>query len=141
MPDAHTGAAVRIFLRALVWLAVGLIAPVLRFLLFGMPQLVPNGIAMCAELGIYGLSAAVLYRILPAKKPYVYVALGGAMLMGRAVWGLVYWVMMELGKVNFGWEIFLAGAFTDSLPGIGVQIVLIPIIVMALEKYTGREWK
>ena len=43
-------------------LAVGAIAPLLRFLLFGMPPIMPTGVAMCFELAVYGLLAAVSLR-------------------------------------------------------------------------------
>ena len=48
-------------------LAVGFIAPFLRFLLFHMPEM-PMGIAMAFELAAYGLLASLLYRALP-KSP------------------------------------------------------------------------
>ena len=47
--------------------AVGFIAPLLRFALFGMPPIFPTGVAMCFELATYGLVAGVLYRRLPKK--------------------------------------------------------------------------
>ena len=117
-------------------LVVGFIAPLLRFVLFGMPPLMPIGIAMCFELATYGLMAGLLYKWLPKKKPYVYVALIGAMLCGRVVWGVARVVLFGLGQSEFGWAAFMAGAFLNAIPGIILQIVLIPIIVMALQKYT-----
>ena len=120
-------------------LAVGLIAPLLRFVLFGMPPLMPIGIAMCVELAVYGLTAGLLYRLLPRKKPYVYVALLGAMLAGRILWGAAQYVLFGLGKTEFGWTAFLSGAFLNAIPGILVQLVLIPILVMVLQKYTYKE--
>ena len=119
-------------------LAVGLIAPLLRFLLFGMPPLFPTGIAMCFELAAYGFVAAVLYKILPKRKVFVYVSLIGAMLAGRIVWGVVRVIMYGLGKSEFGWMAFMSGAFINSIPGIIVQIIVIPILVIALQKYTTR---
>ena len=126
------------FCGPLYGLAVGAIAPVLRFFMFGMPPLMPIGAAMSFELATYGLVSALMYRILPKKKPYIYVSLIVAMLSGRAVWGLVRAVMYGLGKAEFGMPAFIAGAFTNAVPGIILQIVLIPILVMALEKYTDR---
>ena len=49
-------------------LAVGLVAPLLRFALFGMPPLMPTGIAMCFELATYGFVSGLLYKLLPGKK-------------------------------------------------------------------------
>lgn len=119
-------------------MAVGFIAPLLRFLIFGMPPLMPIGIAMCFELATYGLIAGVLYKLLPKKKLYIYVSLICAMLAGRVIWGAVRVVLYGLGKSEFGWAAFMSGAFLNAIPGIIVQIVLIPILVMALEKYTRQ---
>lgn len=119
-------------------LLVGMIAPILRFALFGMPQLMPIGIAMCFELGAYGLTAGLLYKWLPKKRFSIYVSLIGAMVLGRVIWGIARVVLFGLGQYEFGWAAFLAGAFVNAIPGIILQIVLIPIVVMALEKYTDR---
>ena len=115
-------------------LAVGLTAPLLRSVLFGAPPLMPIGIAMSFELAAYGLLSGLLYRILPKRRPYLYVSLLSAMLGGRLVWGAVRVILYGLGKSPFGWAAFLSGAFTNAIPGIVVQIVLIPVLVMALEK-------
>lgn len=117
-------------------LVIGFIAPLLRFLIFGMPPIMPTGIAMCFELATYGLVTALLYKYLPKKKPYIYVSLIGAMLAGRIIWGAARVVLYGLGKSEFGWAAFMSGAFLNAVPGIILQIVLIPILVMALKKYT-----
>ena len=120
-------------------MVVGFTAPLLRFVIFGMPPLMPRGIAMSFELAAYGLVAGLLYRLLPKRKSSVYISLLGAMLAGRVVWGAVRTVLYGLGKSEFGWATFLAGAFTTAIPGIILQIVLIPLLVMALEKSTRRD--
>lgn len=120
-------------------MAVGFIAPLLRFLIFGMPPIMPIGIAMCFELLTYGLVSALLYKALPAKRQYIYVSLIGAMLAGRVVWGAARVIMFGLGKSEFGWAAFLSGAFVNAVPGIILQIVLVPVIVMALQKYTKKQ--
>ncbi|MCQ2554189.1 MAG: ECF transporter S component [Clostridia bacterium] len=117
---------------------VGFIAPLLRFALFGMPPIMPTGIAMCFELATYGLISGLLYKKLPKKNAYVYVSLIVAMLCGRVVWGLARTVLAGLGKGTFGWAAFIAGGFTKAIPGIILHIVLIPVIVMALKKYTAK---
>lgn len=115
-------------------LAVGFVAPLLRFVLFGMPPLVPIGIPMSFELATYGVATGILYRVLPKKKVYIYVALVLAMLTGRIVWGVVKVIMYGLGQSEFGWTAFMAGAFINAIPGIIIQIILIPILVMILKK-------
>lgn len=119
-------------------LAVGFIGPLLRFMLFGMPPIMPTGIAMCFELAAYGLVAGLLYKKLPKKKGFIYVALICAMLCGRVVWGVARVVLFGLGKSEFGWAAFMSGAFLNAIPGIILQIILIPIIVMALGKHTEK---
>ncbi len=131
------------FLCGPAWAAVaGAIAPLLRFMLFGMPPLFPVGAEMCVELATYGAVSGVLYRLLPRKPVCVYASLLGAMLAGRIVWGVVRAVISGAGGAAFTWAAFLAGAFTQAVPGILLHIVLIPLIVLALQKalpWTRRE--
>lgn len=118
--------------------AVGLVAPPLRYLLFGMPPIMPTGVAMSFELAAYGLTAGLLYRYLPKQNIYVYVSLIGAMLTGRLVWGAARVILFALGHSAFSWAAFIAGAFVNAVPGIIVHIILIPIVVIALKKHTAE---
>ena len=113
---------------------VGFIAPLLRFLLLGMPPIMPTGIAMCYELAVYGIVSGLLYRILPKKTAFIYVSLIGAMLSGRFVWGVARLLLSGVAGMPFTWELFMSGAFINAVPGIIVHIILIPVIVMALKK-------
>ena len=115
-------------------LAVGFIAPLLRSFLFGMPALMPAAVAMAFELAVYGAVAGLLYRLLPRKKWSVYVALVAAMLAGRVVWGAVRLILAGLSGTGFTWAMFLAGAVTTAVPGIILQLVLIPVLVLVLER-------
>ena len=104
-------------------LAVGFVSPLLRALLFGMPTAY-TAVAMAFELAAYGAVSGILYRIFPRRNWSVYVTLIAAMIVGRLVWG----------GVQFDRSLFLAGAVTNALPGILVQIILIPILVITMEK-------
>lgn len=115
---------------------VGLIAPILRFMIFGMPPILPTGLSMGFELMTYGFVSGLLYKKLPQKKGYVYVALISAMVAGRIVWGIVNTVLLGLGKFDFSWNAFVAGAFLNAIPGIIIQIVIIPILVIVIRKNT-----
>ena len=114
-------------------LAVGAVAPLLRSILFGMPPLL-TAIPMAFELTAYGVIAAVCYAKLRKSKRSIYASLIAAMIGGRIVWGTVRFAMMGLRISQFGLAAFWAGAVANSIPGIIVQIVLVPVIVMALEK-------
>lgn len=113
---------------------VGAVAPLLRFVLFGMPPLFPTGAAMCFELAAYGLVSGLLYRRLPHKTRSIYIALIVAMVAGRVVWGIAQTVLLGLSGSAFTWQMFIAGSVLNAVPGIIVHIVLIPVIVMALER-------
>jgi len=115
-------------------LAVGLLAPLLRSFVLGMPRMFPTAFCMAFELAVYGFVAGWLYNKLPKKKIYVYVSLLCAMILGRMVWGVVMFVCMGLDASKFGLVSFVAGAFTNAVPGIVLQITLIPILVILLRK-------
>ena len=114
-------------------LAVGFIAPLFRSLILIMPPLFPTAVCMAFELATYGAVAGLLHRILPRKKACIYVSLLIAMMAGRIVWGLAMMACMGITDGAFTFAAFLAAAFTNALPGIIVQILLIPVLVMALD--------
>jgi len=123
------------FLCGWPWgLAVGLIAPPLRSLLFGMPAMIPGGVAMALELAAYGAVAGWLYRRLPKKPGSVYIALIIAMIAGRLVWGAARVILAGMTGSSFTWALFLAGAVTNAVPGIILHIVLVPILVIAMNR-------
>ena len=114
-------------------MAVGFTAPILRFALFSMPPM-PFGIAMAFELATYGLVASVVYNILPKKKWAIYASLITAMIVGRVVWGAARLVIAGITANPFTWQMFIGGALLEAIPGIIIQLILIPIIVMAVKK-------
>lgn len=114
-------------------LAVGFISPLLRSLVFAMPTMF-TAIAMAFEMGVYGMTAGFLYKALPKVKWRVYPVLLISMVLGRIVWGGVRFLLAGLQNTAFTPELFLAGAVIEAVPGIILQIILIPIIVLALEK-------
>ena len=56
------------------------------------------------------------------------------MIAGRLVWGLVRAVLAGLTGSEFTLALFLAGAVTNAIPGIILHIVLIPILVIAMDR-------
>ena len=122
------------FLCGWSWgLAVGFIAPLFRSLTLGMPPLFPTALCMAFELAAYGAIAGLMHKHLPKKKPYIYCSLLVAMIVGRLVWGAAMFVCLGLGGGAFTFGAFIAGAFTNAIPGIIVQLALIPILVMLLD--------
>ena len=111
-------------------LAVGFVLPIVRSLLFGMPPMIPTALCMAFEMAAYGAAAGVLF-----KKCNVYVSLIGAMIIGRIVWGAVSWAVYSLLMASpFTLAAFWVGGFANAWPGMVLQLVLVPLIVMALQK-------
>ena len=115
-------------------LAVGFTAPILRSIILGMPPMFPTALCMAFELAAYGLLCGLLYKILPKKKAYIYVSLVASMILGRLVWGAAMFVCLGLSGGAFTLGAFWAGAVANALPGIVAQIILVPIVVMLLQK-------
>lgn len=116
-------------------LAVGFLLPIARSLLFGMPPMIPTALAMAFEMGAYGAVAGALYGRLSGRPFGVYAALIGAMLIGRAVWGAVSWLLYALLMPHpFVIAAFWVGGFVNAWPGMALQLVLVPLIVLALQR-------
>ena len=57
-----------------------------------------------------------------------------AMIGGRVVWGAVRVLMLGMGGSSFSWQMFMAGAFLNAIPGIILQLVFIPALMVALNR-------
>lgn len=114
--------------------AVGFVLPFLRYAMFGVPPM-PNGVAMAFELATYGIIVGVLYsRSRWQCVIALYRALLTAMVGGRLVWAAARAVMTGVASVPFTWEIFLADAFLNAIPGVILQLILIPALMVALHR-------
>ena len=114
---------------------VGVITPLLRSVLFGMPALFPQAVGMSFELCIYGLISGILYSRFKKKNLIaIYVTLIISMLCGRIVWGLVSIVLYGIAGNSFTVSLFLAGGFINAVPGIILHLILIPAVMAALER-------
>lgn len=116
-------------------LGVGIITPILSSLLTGMPPMapVPTAIIMAFELGTYGLACGLFYQ---KFKWHEVLALIAAMFCGRIVLGLITAVFVYiLGFKNLGNPvIYVWGGVVTGLPGMVIQVVLIPGIIILLKK-------
>ncbi len=116
-------------------LAVGLALPFLRSLLFGMPPLYPNAVWMALELATYGLVLGLLYvRVRKKHLGYLYGCLVISMILGRVVWGLAKAILLGVaGQSVTLYALFMSGV-VDAIPGIILQLVLIPLIMHLINK-------
>lgn len=115
--------------------AVGFVLPLLRSAIFGMPLFFPAATAMAFELMTYGLVVGLLYEISRWQCVIaLYRCLIIAMIAGRAVWGIVQFIQVGVFGDGFTLQAFMAGAFLNAIPGIILQLILIPAIMIALDR-------
>lgn len=117
-------------------LVVGATLPILRSVTFGMPPIYPNAIWMTVELLTYGLVIGLLYK---GSVKSVYLSLVSAMVAGRLTWAVAKWVLLGLGGKSFTLAMFVTGGFLDAIPGIILQLVLIPFIMAILIKKREKQ--
>ena len=113
--------------------AVGFIAPLLRSMIFGMPQMFPNAVAMAFELAFYGLVIGFIFSKFKNKNILaVYVSLVSSMICGRFAWCIAMSACM--GFSTFTLSIFSAESIIGAIPGIILQLVLIPSIMLIMRR-------
>lgn len=121
------------FCGPMVGMLVGMITPLLSAVLTGMPPLMPPvAQGMVFELGLYGLLTGFLYERLRLG---VYPSLLLAMAAGRVVYGFLGYLILPLFGLN---QVPLLApvllAVGESLPGVALQLVLIPLVVGVIER-------
>lgn len=114
---------------------IGFVLPIMRSAIFGMPVMYPNAVAMAFELAAYGFISGFLFG--KARWQCVrslYRCLVVSMIGGRLVWGVVQTILLGFENSSFTFQAFIAGAFFNSIPGIILQLIIIPAIMLALDK-------
>lgn len=118
-------------------LALGLILPVLNHLITGMPP-APFLYTMILELGVYGLAAGFFYKGIKMK---LFPSLLASMISGRLAAALGFFVLTYITTGKLGsLKLFLNGSFIVALPGIIIQLILVPVIVRQYEKSRKNSW-
>ncbi len=114
---------------------VGFLLPLMRSVVFSVPVLFPTAIAMAFELAAYGLFSGLFYehsrwRCVIA----LYRAMIAAMIAGRLVWAAAQIILLGMSGGRFTGQMFIAGAFLNAIPGIIIQLTLIPAIMVGLNR-------
>ena len=114
-------------------LVAGVSGPLLSHLMTGMP---PAGVfpVMMIELGTYGLVAGAMSKMIHTRRisADLYISLIVAMLAGRIVAGIAMAVYFFDGTYAIG--LWTTSYFVTSLPGIVIQVLFVPSVVIALER-------
>lgn len=114
-------------------LLLGMLTPLLNSLIGGMSPLFPIVVIMILELGIYGLIASIMYRRL--ELPSI-ISLIISMIAGRVMAGLVVFILAAFFGIQMDPMVFIIDEVTAGLPGIIIQLILIPSIIQGIVKYT-----
>ena len=122
-------------------IALGFVLPLLRGLLFGIPVFPTSALPMAFECAAYGLITGLVYALLlktvkgKSHLPAILIALVSAMILGRFVGGALFIALGIIGvKVPFTFAAFFTSYFVSTAPGAVIHIILIPMVVLALEK-------
>lgn len=114
-------------------LLTGLAVPWISALATGMPPIYPPVAASVSlEGGVMGMLAALLYR--PGKRR-LFVALVPAILAGRATSFATTWFLAELFSLPAA--ISATAQTLQGLPGVALQLAVIPLVVRMLERQRG----
>ncbi|WP_300410000.1 ECF transporter S component [Lagierella sp.] len=117
-------------LGPLYGMLLGVLAPIINFFIFTMPP-IPILYIMVFELMAYGLVSGLIYK----KTNKLFLSLIISMIIGRIVAAIV---VLALTKLLAGFDanplIWFKGSFVTALPGILLQLFLVPIIVSRTQK-------
>ena len=115
-------------------LACGLIGPLLSSMVSGMPPMGPILYGMVIELAVYGLITGLLMQLVHTGKVIadLYISLIAAMLAGRIAGGLAKALVFSAGSYTL--KAWATAYFVSSLPGILIQLLLLPVLYMALQR-------
>lgn len=119
---------------------VGMILPLFRAVIVGMPPIYPNAVWMSVELATYGSVIGFLYFSFKKKQIWwLYCCLIISMLSGRIMWGITKAVLLGFAGKTFTFEAFIAGGIIDSLAGIILQLILIPVVIKLKDVLLKRQ--
>ena len=110
---------------------LGLLTPFLSSFLTAMPVLFPIAVIMMVELSFYALTISVLTKVF---KQNTMVSLVIAMVVGRIMAGLTVYCLVLLFNIKMKPILYVKAALITGMPGIIIQLILIPVLLHALKK-------
>ncbi len=125
------------FLSPLPALMVGLLTPLLSSILTGMPPIFPMAVIMMAELAAYAslVSLSRQRRLVENRNLSQIICLLIAMLGGRIAAGLVVFILsVTVAGIKLSAVPYIIGAVAKGLPGIILQLIFIPSLLLLLNK-------
>ncbi len=124
-------------LRPRYALIVGVLSPIISNLLTNMPPTFPMLPIMIFELGVYGLVASILLNKFNVN---IYVTLVCSMVIGRLVAGIVVVILVKFFEAKMPvFDVYLLNSIKTGLPGIIIQLLIIPPVAIAVRKYLNSK--
>jgi len=113
----------------------GLVTPLLSSMITGMPVAGVSVYRMMVELSVYGAVAGGMMHMVRTKHMMadVYISLIAAMILGRVAAGIAQALLFVGGGV-FSISLWVSGYITTALPGILIQLIIIPSLILALQR-------
>lgn len=110
----------------------GLLGPLVSSVLTSMPPaaMLPG---MMVECAMYGCVGGLMMARIRTGSLYadLYISLPVAMLAGRVISGIVKALILTPGLSFAAWA---TASFVTALPGIGIQLLLLPTLIVALTR-------
>ena len=117
----------------------GAALPIIRSLLFSMPPLYPSAVTYAFELAAYGFCTGFIFLFFKKKNlTAVYVSLVSAMLIGRVIKGIASAVCYGTINKGYSFMMFISGAFVEAVPGIILQLLVIPAVLVAIKRISVK---
>ena len=117
---------------------VGLVLPAISTALTGMPKLFPTMPLMTIELAVYGSIVGLLFSKFPQ---YKLMSLLGAMIAGRIANAVALIVASKMLMLSVPQPAIVLTSIITGLPGVAIQLIVIPIIIKFVEQYYGYNKK
>ena len=113
----------------------GIIGPVLSHLLGSMPPL-PMLVRMVPELCVYGLVGGITMKYIRTGRAAadVYISLVITMIAGRIVGGIATAIFYTVTSGVYSIALWATSYFVEGLPGIVAHLILVPVLVLTLQK-------
>ena len=124
-------------------LGLGIVLPLLRSMVFGLPAFPANALPMAFELAVYGVVTGLLYPALIKNKKRshlkaIYLSMVPAMILGRFAGGAAKALFMELGVIGssspYTFAAFFSAYFVSTAVGAVIHLILVPAAVLAVER-------
>lgn len=112
---------------------IGLISPLLKSVITGLP-VITSAVSMAFELATYGGMCGMLYKVFPKKIGFIYPNLIISMIIGRIVNGSINYLIATASDNDFVLKSFITLTTINAMPGIVIQLALIPLVILALRK-------